>query len=438
MKCFPSTLVVLVACGTSACDVDDDPPADGTTTGEPGTSGGSTGASSSETSADMETGADSTDGADSGTGGDCLDGEPLPEVVDEDLVVGPGCVVMGQTSVRNGAHLRFEAGTTVLVLADGFLDAGIGLGQDGRMTAVDTTFTSAADVPMPGDWGCIALGEGSVLDSVVIEYAGAECGVDGAGMTTALYIEGPNPHVTAQLLDSAGHGLMMGRDAAITGDEESAFLFNGNALPSVLTSPQALMDVGPSVFEDPDDYILVGPPSTGRVDGQGMWHYQNVPYVIDGDLDIGGAGFPDVSVFIEPGVEIRMLGGSIEVHSDVTLVAMGVPDDPIVITSAAVEPSSGDWGCMFAPFSEPLNLQHVIFEYAGSGDGCHGSSIEAALAEVPADSTIVGSTFRHGAGAGISGQFGVCDPAWCANTFEDNDGDDVLCPGSDPPSLTCM
>ncbi len=161
----------------------------------------------------------------------------------------------------------------------------------------------------------------------------------------------------------------------------------------------------------------------------------NHPYVVT-IYEVGELEHGEVFLAME-GVEIRMLDGSIEVHSDTTVVAMGVPDDPIVITSAAAVPSPGDWGCMFAPFAEPLNLHNVIFEYGGSGIGCHGSSIEASLAEVPADSTIVDSTFRHGAGAGISGGFGVCDRAWCTNTFEDNVGVDIVCPGSDPPSLSC-
>ncbi len=431
--------VALVGVLSAGCDGEEDPPAGGDTDGgsssDSGTSGDSTSAVDGSTSGEGPDGDGSTGAAT--TGGDCLDNEPLPETVDTDLTVGPGCVVMGQTVIRDGAHLEFVEGTTVLVLSDGFLDAGGGFGHRGRMTAVETTFTSAAEEPAPGDWGCIALGTGSSLSSVTIEFAGAECGVNGAGMTTGLYIDGPTPHVTAAILDSAGHGLMMGRFAEITGDEESAYLFNGNALASVNTSPQAVMDVGPSVFEDFDDYILIGPPSTGHIDGVGMLHYQTAPYVVDGHLDIGGGGTPGVSVTIEAGVEIRMSGESIEVHSDATVTALGVPDDPILITSANEDPAPGDWGCMYGAFAEPMSLHNVIFEYAGSGEGCHGSSVEAALAEVPADSEITQSVFRNSAGAGISGQFGVCDPAWCDNTFEANAGVDIACPGSDPASMTC-
>jgi len=401
----------------------------GTTSGDDSTDG----ADSTDGTATTDT-TDTTDTTGTSTGDMSCD--VLPDEVSADLTVGPGCVTMGQTHIRDGAHLEFVDGTTVYVLADGFLDAGGGFSTPGRLTADHTVFTSAAEMPAPGDWGCIALGEDSVLDSVTIEFAGAPCGVNGLGMTTGLYIDGPNERVTASILDSAGHGLIMGNNAAITGEEESAFLFNGNALPSVNTTADAVLEVGPSVFEDfDDDYILIA--SGGRIDGQGTLHYQNVPYVVDGHLNIGGAGVGEVEVFVEPGVEIQMLGESIEVHADTTLTVQGVGNDPVVITSAADRPAPGDWGCVYSSGSEPFSMQHVVFEYGGGGDTCDGNAFEAELAEVPDASVILDCTFRESAGAGISGAFGVCSPDWCDNTFEDNAGSDIDCPGSDPASLSC-
>lgn len=415
----------MALCVALACDADDPAPE---TTDTDGSSSGSTGAPDGET-----TGSDGLDDTGTTTGGDC---EVVPEEIDEDLIVGPGCVTMGQTHIRDGAHLEIVDGTTVYVLADGFLDAGGGFSTAGRLTATNTVFTSAAETPAPGDWGCVALGEASVLDSVTFEYAGAPCGVNGLAMTTGLYIDGPNERVTASILDSAGHGVIMGAGAAITGEAPSAFLFNGNALPSVNTSAHAVLEVGPSVFEDfEDDYILIA--SGGRIDGQGTLHYQNVPYVVEGHLNIGGAGVGDVEVFVEPGVEIRMLDESIEVHADTTLTLQGAADDPIVITSASDSPAPGQWGCVFSSGSEPFTMQYVVFEYGGAGETCDGNDWMAELAEVPDGSVLIDNVFRHSAGAGISGLFGVCDPQWCDNTFEDNAGQDVDCPGSDPDFLSC-
>lgn len=428
----------MAVCVALACDADDPPATDtgdtDTDTSTTGDDGIETSGSDESTGSDGldESGTDTTDTTDT-TGSDC---EVLPDEIDEDLTVGPGCVTMGQTHVRDGAHLEFVDGTTVYVLADGFLDVGAGFSTDGRLTADHTVFTSAADAPAPGDWGCVALGEGSVLDSVTIEYAGAPCGFNGLGLTTGLYVDGPNERITASLLDSAGHGLTMGPNAAITGDEPSAFLFNGNALPSVNTSAHAVLEVGPSVFEDfDDDYILIA--SGGRIDGQGTLHYQNVPYVVEGHLNIGGAGVGDVDVFVEPGVEIRMLNESIEVHANTTLTLQGAADDPIVITSASDTPAPGQWGCVYSSGAEPFTMQYVVFEYGGGGETCDGNDWMAELAEVPDGSVLIDNVFRHSAGAGISGLFGVCDPQWCDNTFEDNAGNDVDCPGSDPDFLSC-
>ncbi len=381
----------------------------------------------------MDTDGSTSADPDAETTGDTC--ELLPETISEDLVVGPGCAQMGQTKIRDGAHVEFVDGTTVYVLPDGFLDAGGGFGHPGRITATNTVFTSAADEPAPGDWGCIALGEGSILDSARIEFAGAPCGVNGLAMTTALYVRGPNERITASLLDSAGHGLIMGTNAAITGEDGSAFLFNGNALASVKTAANAVLDVGPSVFEDADDFILIE--SGGRIDGQGTLHYQTAPYVVDGHLSIGGAGVGEVDVFIEPGVEIQMLGESIEVSVDTTLTVQGLPDDPVIITSAAEDPTPGDWGCVFSKFSEPFTMQNVVFEYGGGGETCDGNAWDAELAQVPEGSQIIDCVFRESAGAGMSAAFGDCDPQWCENTFEDNAGVDINCPGSDPASFSC-
>jgi hypothetical protein len=95
----------------------------------------------------------------------------------------------------------------------------------------------------------------------------------------------------------------------------------------------------------------------------------------------------------------------------------GTEADPVVFTSAQKEPKPGDWGCLLYSYSDVTpRIDHAIFEYAGSGRGCLGSSTKAAVI-APNSSNITNTIFRYIDGVGISTRFECNVDAWCQNQF---------------------
>jgi hypothetical protein len=129
-------------------------------------------------------GDDGSGGPQGGTGGgnpgntvvaaDCDDVEPLPQAIEEDLTIGPGCVRIDRLEVNGDATLTIEPGTRVEFAPGGFLSVAR-YGGSATVAALGTeeqpiTFTSSNANPRAGDWQCIHLdGDGSELDHVVVE-----------------------------------------------------------------------------------------------------------------------------------------------------------------------------------------------------------------------------------------------------------------------------
>jgi len=106
------------------------------------------------------------------------------------------------------------------------------------------------------------------------------------------------------------------------------------------------------------------------------------------------------------------------------LIAVGTVDKPIVFTSAADVPFSGDWAGLQLATSDNSQMVFNTIEYAGGFSGvvsanCRptGSSDNAALIiggpdYTPSGTTIVTSTIQYSAGHGI-------DATWEAGTASD-------------------
>jgi hypothetical protein len=98
------------------------------------------------------------------------------------------------------------------------------------------------------------------------------------------------------------------------------------------------------------------------------------PYKIDssttwsGTIEAPDLGFfldHDVTLTIAPGTRIHMKKN---VSVKGSIVAIGTPDEPIIITSSSSDPKPGDWG--FFEFPENCGeciFSNVIFEYGGDG-----------------------------------------------------------------------
>jgi hypothetical protein len=349
---------------------------------------------------------------------DCTDAELLPESIEEDLTVGPGCVRVDRSTVFNGAVLTIEPGTTVLMEAAGFLAVG-GSGDNAALVSVGTaaepiTFTSAALDPAPGDWQCVRVGNGSSATDIrftTFEYGGEPCASTGAGYEGMVQFDAPARSVTnSTFRNSSTYGVLIQPEGGVRAFENNAFAGNEDAGIHV-AAPQLLV-LGEGLAFPADDRIDV---DTGfGLTTSGDWLGQPVPFLVPSGLSIGG----DAEVTIGAGARLEFTGGSLEVFG-ANLIVAGTEAEPVVFTSSQATPQAGDWGCVhFSSVTGTPRFDHAIFEYAGNGQGCSGAEHDTALF-VPETTIITNSAFADIAGSAIR-TFGECPVAdWCENTFED-------------------
>jgi hypothetical protein len=404
---------------------------DGTGAGSGGTeSAGNDGGSAS----DGPSGGGGTSGAGGSLGADvivsregCEDAALVPEAIDEDLTIGPGCVRIERSWVTAGATLTIAPGTTILM--GEYLNVTPLSDVQSPIVAIGTAeqpivFTSAQENPAPGDWECIRIGSqaaASELEHVVIEYAGRACGTTGAGFEGALDVDAPLRGIrNVTVRDSAGYGIALNAGADVREFRDNHFARNADA--SLYVEGTRLFNLGTgNVFEDEDDFIDV---PGGYIQTEGRWQNQGVP------LRVTALGLaPGASVTIEPGVVIQMRGGTLDAfNADFNIE--GTEEQPVVFTSAQQNPGPGDWGCLLYSYATSAitpRIDHAIFEYAGNGSGCYGSSVRAALV-VPQSAQITNTVFRNIAGAAIVADGDECNvEQWCTNTFEALDDEPLGC-----------
>lgn len=342
----------------------------------------------------------------------------LPETVDTDLVVGPGCVRLYRTDITEGATLTIVADTIVEVEPGGFLHAGpygdnSALVIEGNESA-PVRFRSVGATPVAGDWQCVRIGTGSSASSIVwtiFEHGGQGCDAVGNKPETTVDIHAPLLKFSYnEVRASAGHGVILG-DAALVREFETN-TFADNARASLRVAPAAILSVpGGQVFVDADEVVEVEGVHDS-IDGVGTWSPQAVPYRLLKYVQVGGDG----DVTLAAGAVLQLDGSSLGVFGGKLSVA-GTVDAPVVFTSAQAAPQAGDWGCLtYSSVTSPPQIDHAIFEYGGNGIDCTGAVYKVALAGPPT-MQITNTTFRDLAGAAIHSS-DTCDPAWCDNTFE--------------------
>jgi hypothetical protein len=175
----------------------------------------------------------------------------------------------------------------------------------------------------------------------------------------------------------------------------------------LLTSVAALASVGCRKIESDGQVIVVttggGQGTTaqtitlqGRINGDTVLHKQNT-YIIKGLVYMVG----NHTMTIEPGTVIKgsFTGadvGALIITRGSKLVAPGTPTEPIIFTSAAPNPQSGDWGGIVILGKAPVNTSYNgttgLLQVEGgidnaNGDGLAGSGDAAVPSPVAADSS---------------------------------------------------
>jgi hypothetical protein len=348
----------------------------------------------------------------------CARAETLPDAILEDLTVGPGCVRIQRTEVTSGATLTILPGTTVLMAASAYLNVTPLSDAASHLVAVGTpdkpiVFTSASNAPLPGDWQCVRIGingSDSQLEHAVFEYGGAACGATGAGAQTMLDIEAPLRAIrNVSVRDSSSYGVTLHDGAAVRDFSSNRFARNGKG--SILVDAEQILRLGTgNSFEGEGDYIEVVEGSSFSANSDGTWRAQGVPFRVQNmGLD------PGANVTVAAGVRFEM-SGSIDAFNAGFNIE-GTAAEPVVFTSAQRSPKPGDWGCLLYSYTTVTpRIDHAIFEYAGSGRGCEGSSTKAALI-APNNSSVTNTIFRHIDGVGISTRFECPVSDWCQNEY---------------------
>ncbi len=328
--------------------------------------------------------------------------------------------------MENGATLTVAPGTEVRVAAAGYLL----VDDNGTLEATGTpaqpiVFTSASQSPAPGDWQCIRFGSGSSASQIrhaTLEYGGAPCDANGAKKEAIVVIaSGIKQLADATISESSNHGIEIEHNANPRGLENLAFGRNGKS--SILTSMSEVLTLGQGyTFQEADDRINVD--TTFALQRSGRWLVQPVPFRMVGGPQISGLA----EVTMDAGLRLEMTGKTFTVFNS-NLVIEGTAADPVVFTSGASNPAAGDWGCVsFENTTGTPNIDHAVFEYAGSGDGCTGANYHTAL-NVPVSANVTNTEFSEIAGYAIRSSAACTSkkPQWCSNTFRNVADAEVSC-----------
>ena len=87
-------------------------------------------------------------------------------------------------------------------------------------------------------------------------------------------------------------------------------------------------------------------PNNTKISGDETWTLAGSPYIVEGLVMVDGTDGEVATLNIEPGVEVRFKpNGDLRVGSQGpgALVAIGVPDAPIIFTTSARFPLPGNW-----------------------------------------------------------------------------------------------
>jgi hypothetical protein len=346
--------------------------------------------------------------------GDVVDDDATWQALDVPWQVEDIVYVQGSTRptliLEDGVEVRFDNGAGLLV----------GSGSYGSMEVEATTagvlLTSSGASPSHGDWEGVAFGsydQGSVLEGVTIEYAGANgfgaiyshyadleitgCTIE-ASATSGIFATGAEIEVSGTtILDCQEDGVSI--DASSMFAPGGSPSFTGNTITGCAGYPVlapantlgALADDN-LLTGNSEDYVFV---RGDVVDDSATWRALSVPYYVDTDVYVQGSTTPELT--LEDGVELYFNGnagllvgtgsyGELEVLGSSALgVLMSSEDDP---------GSPGAWdGVSIGSYGDAI-IEGLTLEYGG--DNGYGG-----LYIYYADVEILDSAFGENEDAGI-------------------------------------
>ena len=271
-------------------------------------------------------------------------------------------------TVMPGCEVRFRTGAGIVV----------GQGSGGELNAVgkpDTLIQLMADTsaPSPGCWTGIAFYGGTVSTSHL-----SNCRIDYGGTSSngALFADAGAQFAVdhCAIANSAGSGLYCAggghptdfSDNSVTSNLSFAIRVEAAGISSI-GAGNVLTGNAPGM----DAVFVAG----SNVTTSGTWRNLGVPYIVNGDVLIGDASSPVVT--IEPGTNIKMaLNTAINIGYNMlpgALSADATGGQQILFTSNATTPRRGDWSYIYfdlGTIDSQSRLVNCRFQFGGrNGDG---------------------------------------------------------------------
>jgi hypothetical protein len=291
-------------------------------------------------------------------------------------------------SIAQGVTLTIEPGVEVQFQPNARLNV------NGTLIAVGTsnapiTFTGV--VTTPGSWqglgiyGTLSVTNRSVLDHVVIEYAGIN-----VSSGTQLYVENAAVTLAHSLIrHGRQHGVYGGaRGLANIADT----IFENNTGFAVLFTDGTVNPILRRLSASGNGTNGVGLGGFALLKGEYVWEDSGLPYVMMGSAQVATGA----SLIVEPGVEVQFRQNqSLQVAGK--LAALGRSDRPITFTGSTK--TVGWWGGLdvngdlFNPAS--AQFDYVTFEYGGLGPN------GANLMVTDGQASVAHSIIRHGGPNGV-------------------------------------
>lgn len=276
---------------------------------------------------------------------------PVAGKVDHDVTLTKACSPYNQPrggiDVVNGATLTIEAGVEMRIFGLDWLEVGAG-GEPGRMIAKGTkeepiVFTFAEPVEPKkwlGLWFHSGTLPGSVLSHAVLRGGGGDNRHSKPNLLMGcLTLTGVKPG--ALLIDNVtvegcvNGGLRMTNSHVQLG----AFSFIDTSQGFVVDAESMGQITQPAQYRGVTDNVLRG----GAVTADARWLPQPVPYVVDGDVSVGGPSSPKLT--LAAGTELRFTKGHgllVGAEQPGSLLVEGTAEAPVKLgAKTAGEPWSG-------------------------------------------------------------------------------------------------
>lgn len=284
--------------------------------------------------------------------------------------------------VVNGATLTIEPGVELQFPKGASLEVGVA-GKPGRLVAegsdelpIVLSAATASEAAVPGaaaparaTWGGVRFGPGTLPGSVLarlgVSAAGAPDSAE-AGCVTATEVKHGALRLAYVNLDTCQNSGLFMRDSAVQ-----------LGPMKIANSPAGIVSDAPSVAALPVGIQYEAVPlnviTGGKISQNTVWAPQGRPYLIRGDIEVGGT--PPPALILQAGVELRFKANtalSVGAEAPGILKAMGSKESPVRIRGEAEPGAEGSaWrGLRFGKAAGPgSSLEYVELSGAGADGG---------------------------------------------------------------------